>query len=215
MARYIDRPTLHPKGFSAQTALPYDLRAAEVRAAMDDLYDFLYNVNTFLTSRGYERMEELLAGAVYSGVVSELVVQSLSKQSVTLTANQWHNGRPDLVPTGLYGDTGILRGEEGVEVKASRHESGWQGHNPETGWIMIFQYRIDLITDPVEARDPTIFERVLCAYLDEADWSFSGRSGASRRTITASIRKSGTEKLRANPVYLDPDYAQHRRRQRR
>ena len=192
--------------------LPYDLRVAEVRAAMDDMYDFLYNVNSFLTGRGYDRFEEMLAGAAYSGVMSELVVQSLSKQSATLVANQWHNGRPDLIPIGAYGEEGVLRGEDGVEVKASRYESGWQGHNVENGFIMIFQYRIDAETDPVERREPTKFERVLCAYLDETDWSFSGRREGSRRTATASIRKSGTEKLAANPVYLDPGYAAHRRR---
>jgi len=44
--RYIERPTLHPKGFVQSADLPYDLRVAEVRAAMDDMYDFLYNVNS-------------------------------------------------------------------------------------------------------------------------------------------------------------------------
>jgi len=210
--RYIERPTLHPKGFVSQAKLPYDLRVAEVRAAMDDMYDFLYNVNSFLTARGYDRFEEMLAGAAYSGVMSELVVQSLSKQSATLVANQWHNGRPDLIPVGRYGEMGVLRGEEGVEIKASRYESGWQGHNIERGWIMIFQYRIDPESDPVERREPTKFERVLCAYLEEDDWSFSGRREGSRRTATASIRRSGTEKLERNPVYLDPDYAARRRR---
>ena len=206
--RYIERPTLHPRGFLPDARLPYDLRVTEVRAAMDDFYDFLYNINTFLVSRGYDRLEEMLSGATYSGLVSELVVQSMSKQSASLIANPWHNGRPDLVPRGLYGDKGVLRGEEGVEVKASRYKSGWQGHNLETGWLMIFQYNIDLLTAPIEDREPTTFDRVLCARLEESDWSFSGRGETSRRTITASVRRSGTEKLQANPVYLDPAYAQ-------
>jgi hypothetical protein len=184
---------------------------AEVRAAMDDMYDFLYNVNVFLTSRGYDRLEELLAAATYSGVVSELVVESLSKQSATLTKNPYHNGRPDLVPVDVYGDKGILRGEQGIEVKASRNASGWQGHNVETGWIMVFQYRLDRISERMEDREPTRFDRVLCANLDERDWGFSGRSEASRRTATASILKSGLAKLEANAVYLDPDALRSRR----
>ncbi len=179
---------------------------------MDDLYDFLYSVNRFLTGRGYDRLEEMLGGAAFSGVVSELLVQSLGKQSATLVKNPWHNGRPDLVPIGIYGVKGVLRGEDGVEVKASRYQSGWQGHNMEIGWIMIFQYRIDAETEPPIDREPTKFERVLCAKLEEADWSFSGRSATSRRTPTASIRKSGVEKLEAHPVYLDPDYGLNRRR---
>lgn len=169
-------------------------------------------MNKFLVDKGYDRFEETLAGATYSGVISELIVQSLSKQSATLVANQWHNGRPDLVPVGQYGDKGVLRGDDGVEVKASRYESGWQGHNLESGWIMIFQYRIDLDTHPVVDREPTRFERVLCARLEEDDWSFSGRREGSRRTITASIRKSGTDKLAAKPIYLDPHYQANRRR---
>jgi len=211
MSAYTDRPTLHPRGFRPQVTLPYGLRPAEIRAAMDDLYDFLYNVNNFLTSRGYDRLEETLAGAMFSGLMSELVVQSVSRHSVTMTKNTWHNGRPDLVPAAHYPNDSVLRGDEGIEVKASRYESGWQGHNIESGWIMIFQYKIDLETEPIEDRDPTKFERVLCARLDESDWSFSGRGAASRRTITASIRRSGTEKLAANPVYLDPVYASRRR----
>ncbi len=210
MSAYTDRPTLHPRGFLANAQLPYDLRVTEIRAAMDDFCDFLYNVNNFLVGKGYDRLEEMLSGAMYSGLVSELVVQSLSKQSAAVVANAWHNGRPDLIPRGLYGDQGVLRGEEGVEVKASRYQSGWQGHNIESGWLMIFQYHIDLTATPVEEREPTTFDRVLCAKLDEPDWSFSGRGAASRRTITASIRKSGTEKLAANPVYLDPAYASRR-----
>ena len=50
--RYVERPTLHPRGFLQEAKLPYDLRVTEVRAAMDDFYDFLYNINTFLVSRG-------------------------------------------------------------------------------------------------------------------------------------------------------------------
>ncbi len=178
---------------------------------MEDVYDFLYNVNNFLVTRGYERLEETLSGATFSGLMSELVVESLGKHSATMEKNAYHNGRPDLIPRGLYGPAGVLRGADGVEVKASRNKSGWQGHNVESGWIMIFQYGIDLITEPLTNREPTTFERVLCTQLEENDWSFSGRSASSRRTITASILRSGAEKLAGNPIYLDPSYAGRRR----
>lgn len=93
----------------------------------------------------------------------------------------------------------MLHGDHGIEVKASRFSTGWQGHNVETGWIMIVQY----FQDP---KEPTIFDRVLAAQLEPADWSFSGRGATSRRTPTASIKKSGVRKLEANAVYLDPHY---------
>lgn len=207
MAQFIERPNLHPRGFNSSVVLPYGLRAAEVRAALEDVYDFLYNVNRFLVGKGWDRLEETLMPATFSGVISEMAVQSVSKQSTAVIRNQYHNGRPDLLPRGHYPDNAILQGPEGIEVKASRNKSGWQGHNVENGWIMVFQYRLDLQGEPVEKREPTQFVRVLIAQLSEEDWSFSGRAGTSRRTPTASIRRSGAEKLLANPIYLDPTYA--------
>ncbi len=214
MARYIERPNLHPRGFNANAVLPYGLRAAEVRAALEDVYDFLYNVNRFLVGKGWERLEETLMPATFSGVISEMVVQSVSKQSTAVIKNQHHNGRPDLLPRGLYPGDDVLQGAEGIEVKASRHKSGWQGHNVESGWIMIFQYQVDIKGEPVEDREPTTFVRVLIAQLGAEDWSFSGRVGASRRTPTASVLRSGVEKLLANPIYLDPTYVPRARSER-
>lgn len=208
---FVERPTLHPRGFNFQARLPYGLRVAEIRAAMEDLYDFLHNVNRFLTSKGWDRLEEMLSAAGFSGLMSELVVQSLSKHSASMTKNKWHNGRPDLVPRGVYPRDAVLAGDQGIEVKASRYGGGWQGHNVEPGWIMIFQYQIDLRTEPSEERKPTAFQRVLAAELDADDWRFSGRGPGSRRTITASILSSGLAKLEANAVYVDPAYAASRR----
>ena len=66
---------------------------------------------------------------------------------------------------------------------------------------MIFQYSIDIETEPKENRSPTEFVQVLAAELVDDDWSFSGRKGKSRRTITASINRQGMAKLRSNPIY--------------
>ncbi len=46
---------------------------------------------------------------------------------------------------------------------------------------------------------------IISEKLDQADWSFSGRSGTSRRTPTASITAAGVEKLRNNFLYRLPD----------
>ncbi|MDP9238580.1 MAG: hypothetical protein M3P30_14500 [Chloroflexota bacterium] len=206
MANYIDRATLHPKGWNEKVNLPYGLRASEIKAAIDDIYDFLYNINRFLVERGWDRLEETLSAATFSGVMSELVVEGVSKRSVTIIKNQYHNGRPDLVPRGMYSDEGCLRGADGIEVKASRWSNGWQGHNVEDGWIMICQYYIDRQTEPIENRSPSRIDRMMCAQLTEDDWSFSGRGANSRRTPTASIKRSGVAKLEANAIYLDPTY---------
>jgi hypothetical protein len=190
---------LHPRGFNESAALPYGLRVAEIKAAIDDVYDFFYNVNRFLVDKGWDRLEETLSAASFSGMLSEMIVQGVSKRSATVNKNMHHNGRPDLVPRGHYPGDGALHGDEGIEVKASRYSTGWQGHNVESGYLLIVQFYS-------EKTEPTIIDRVMAAKLDVADWSFSGRGEASRRTPTASVKRSGVEKLAANPVYLDPGY---------
>lgn len=195
----LDRATLHPKGFNESAALPYGLRVGEVKAAIDDVYDFLHHVNKFLVDRGWDRLEETISAASFSGMLSEMIVQGVSKRSATVTKNEYHNGRPDLVPVGHYEGNAVLRGDDGIEIKASRYGTGWQGHNIETGWIMIVQYFM-------QPESATAIDRVLAAQLAPDDWSFSGRGMTSRRTPTASIRRSGVLKLEANPIYLDPSY---------
>ena len=68
---------------------------------------------------------------------------------------------------------------------------------------MVFRYAIGAQAE--EASTPLTFLEILCAKLDEADWSFSSRTGASRRTPTASITAAGVEKLRNNFLYRLPD----------
>lgn len=69
---------------------------------------------------------------------------------------------------------------------------------------MVFRYERGDPDDAVEDIDPIEFTQILAANLDEDDWSHSGRSDDSRRTITSSIISSGMYKLRSNPVYEDP-----------
>jgi len=202
MAREIPRPTLHPQGFKNAIELPYGLRVAEIKAAVDELYDFFYNVNGFLLGKGWERLEEMLAAAALSGLVSELFVSALAKQSSALVKNRWHNGRPDLLPVGFYENDRSLRAEEGIEVKASGRDGSWQGHNQEKGWLMLCQYGSDTASEPAGERQALKVVRILCAQLEEADWKFSGRNPGSRRTPTATISKA---KLLAGIVYVDRD----------
>jgi len=51
---------------------------------------------------------------------------------------------------------------------------------------------------------PFAFREVLGARVAKQDWSFAGRKGESRRTITASITRSGYEKMRQNWIYTSP-----------
>ena len=82
--------------------------------------------------------------------------------------------------------------------KGSRPASGWQGHNPEAVWLMVF--RFDSNTSNDESKEippkPFQFKGVYAAKLENSDWSFSGRSKISRRTITASVKRSGVTKMK-------------------
>ena len=80
----LDRPTLHPKGFNDGAALPYGVRVGEIKAALDDVYDFFYDVNRYLIEKGWDRLEETLMAASFSGMLSEMVVQGISKRSAAV-----------------------------------------------------------------------------------------------------------------------------------
>ena len=143
--------------------------------------------------------------AGFSGLVSNVIVRSVVRAAETATPglalNRYPNGRPDIVPRAAYPGDAVKRGATGIEVKASRYSSGWQGHNPEPGWLLIVQFNVDTKTEPIYERTPTNVSRVLCARLAGKDWKFSGRGEGSRRTPTASITQHGLLKLEAGTVY--------------
>jgi hypothetical protein len=103
----------------------------------------------------------------------------------------------------MYPEDSILHAPEGIEIKASRHSSGWQGHNPEDVWLLVFCFDSNTSRDAGRGIDPRPFRflKVVGALLAKQDWQFSGRSATSRRTITASVKRSGFEKMEANWIY--------------
>ena len=130
-------------------------------------------------------------------------MKNIAKVSKTLDANLKVGGHPDLLPKDYYTSNLVLKGDEGIEVKASIQKGGWQGHNPEECWLIVFRYAIGEQSSGESI--PLTFIEILCAKLLKSDWSFSGRQGSSRRTPTASITSSGVEKLRANFIYRIPE----------
>lgn len=211
-APYLRRPNLDPAHINPRAQLPYQLTVDQVMRTLERTYDFLHDLNVFLTLPGneYGRLEDLLLGNSFAGVLSEVLVRTLARTVPSLAANRKVGGFPDVLPIELFGaHPAELHAEHGIEVKASKQSGGWQGHNPEAGWYMIFRYAIDTATLPVEARASTRFVQVLAARLEMSDWKFAGRGRGSRRTPTASISKAGMHKLRANPVYQHPAYVVH------
>lgn len=195
-------PLLPDKWFNPRATLPYGLKVRQVKAAMREAYRFLYKTNAFLLKSGYKRLEDFMPGNAFSGLVSEVLVQSMSKHSPRLTKNLRVGGHPDLIPKGHYRGNKILQGDQGIDVKSSKQAGGWQGHNPEAGWVMVFRFRLG----------PFELVEVLAARLARRDWSFSGRGETSRRTITASMKKQAVERLRNNWIYRNPGYEVKRKK---
>ena len=110
--------------------------------AVAETYRLFHGLNNFLLSNGFRPLEELLLGNSFSGIISEFLVKNIARASQTLEANMKIGGHPDLLPKGYYTSNSVLKGDEGIEVKSSIQPRGWQGHNPETCWLMIFRYAI-------------------------------------------------------------------------
>jgi hypothetical protein len=110
----------------------------------------------------------------------------------------------------VFPDNAVQHTNQGIEIKASRYHQGWQGHNREAIWLMVFVFDSNRPKDEADGNPPQPFRfvKVVGAQLEEADWSFSGRSPTSRRTITASVLKSGYDKMMDNWLYKAPELIQ-------
>lgn len=194
---------IESKGFNPKAKLPHGLLAKHIRGAMRDYLDFLGFINQALGAKKIQRLESFLMPANFSSIVGEFMTATIPKHCRTLVKNNYHNGHPDLIPAGIYERDACLHGDKGIEVKASRHLSGWQGHNPEDVWLMVFVFESNSPRDVALRRGaiPFRFLKVVGAELTKEDWQFSGRSATSRRTITASVRRSGFQKMEANWIY--------------
>ena len=196
---------VNPNRFNPNCSLPYGLTVEHVRRAMEDFIDFLGFINQQLHSKGIPRLESFLMPANFSSIVGEFINIRIPEYCPYLAKNRYHNGHPDLIPKGRFPDDAVQYAQDGIEVKGSRHASGWQGHNPESIWLMVFYFDSNTSNDRIRgvAPKPFRFKGVYAAKLDKNDWAFSGRSETSRRTITASVTQSGVEKMKANWIYED------------
>lgn len=189
--------------FNPPAQIPYGCTVEHIRETMNGFLDFLEFVNTQLHTKGIPRLERFLMPANFSSIVGEFMTVNLPNHCLTIVKNNYHNGHPDLLPKGKYLGDSILHADEGIEVKASRYTRGWQGHNPEDTWLMVFVFDANRANDNVKGIQPFPFRflKVVGALLKKSDWKFSGRTGKSRRTITASVTRSGYDKMEENWIY--------------
>ena len=191
------------KAFNPKAKIPYGVTVEHIRLAMEEFIGFLGFVNGQLRTKKIDRLEAFLMPANFSSIVGEFVGAVIPKYCKSVCRNLYHNGHPDILPKGRFAGDCIQQGTEGIEIKGSRHQSGWQGHNAEEIWLMVFVFDANASRDKGQGKDPKPFRfvKVIGAQLEKSDWQFSGRSATSRRTITASVKRSGFEKLEANWIY--------------
>ena len=189
--------------FNLAVALPYELRVEDFRLAMQDAYDFFYDVNEFLEKKGLGRLDDMLRPAAMSGVLSDMLTSSLARHARALTGNRWHNGHPDLVVRGLYAKNSVEAGEQGVEVKATRNPGGAvDTHGAREQWMCVFVYAVDGESEPATARRPMRFTEVYIAKVTTEDFRSNARRG-DIGTRTATLHREGLKKLRHGWIYLD------------
>lgn len=198
------------ENFNLKARIPFGVSVEQIFHSMIDFTDFLRTVDTELARKGMARLEEMLMPANFGSMVGEFITSNLPKHCPTIAKNTYHNGHPDLLPAGKYPENAAQHvGSDGIEVKASRYRKGWQGHNPEDVWLMVFVFEGGRPADARISKERTRF-RFLAVYgaqLEKADWQFAGRSQTSRRTITATVLPSGYEKMAKNWIYLAPESA--------
>lgn len=189
--------------FNSNYTLPYDLEAKHIKKAMEEFLSFIGFINQQLRTNNMPRLESFLMPANFSSIVGEFMNSSIPKYCSSLAKNQYHNGHPDLIPIGKFPENSVQHSNDGIEVKGSRHARGWQGHNPESVWLMVFYFDSNTSNDKKRKIGPKPFEfkGVYAAKLEKSDWTFSGRSATSRRTITASVNRSGIDKMKGNWIY--------------
>ncbi len=113
---------------------------------------FLEIVNQALHSKKMDRLESILMPANFSSIVGEFVGAAIPKFHPKLVRNRYPNGHPDLIPVGLYPDDKIKMATEGIEVKGSQQLRGWQGHNPEDTWLMVFVFESNKPQDKLKEK---------------------------------------------------------------
>jgi hypothetical protein len=195
------------EGFNHDAVIPYGVTTGHVRRAMIEFTEFLGFIDTQLCTKGMERFEDMLMPANFSSMVGEFMTASIPKYCAMVAKNTYHNGHPDILPAGKYPKNSAQHaGADGIEVKASRYLKGWQGHNPEDVWLMIFVFASGRPSDKAKGIEPKPLRFLLVAGapLEKQDWLFAGRSDTSRRTITASVTKTGYDKMMANWIYKAP-----------
>lgn len=196
----ITRNIVDASKFNKKAQLPYQLRLQDFEMAMQDVYDFFFDVNAHLVKKGLLRLDDMLRPAIMSGVLSDMLTASMAKHSRVLTQNCYFNGHPDLVVQGVYPGNAVKAGTDGIEIKATRKSGGAvDTHGARDQWMTVFVYDIDNVTEPAHKRKPMSFTEVYLGKVTTEDFRKNARGELGTRTAT--LHKEGIKKLRENWIY--------------
>lgn len=198
----VTRQEVYTDKFNPAPLLPYNLRVIDFQSAMQDVYDFFYDVNQFLRDKDLSRLDDMLRKANLSGTISDMLTDSLAKHSRSLTRNNYHNGHPDLVVAGAYVDDSVKAGEKGIEIKSTLKRGGAvDTHGGRKQWMCVFVYETDNLTQPATDRAPLVFREVYLSEVDPDDFRTNNRGTLGTRTST--LDRQGILRLRSNWIYMD------------
>lgn len=186
--------------FNPEADYRYELRRNDFLMAMQDVYDFFFDVNSQLFRKGLDRLDDMLRPAIMSGVISDMLTASLAKHSRVLTENRFFNGHPDLVVRGVYANNSVQAGTEGIEIKTTRKSGGAvDTHGARDQWMCVFVYQTDNQTEPATERRAMVFTEVFLGKVETADFRKNARGELGTRTAT--LHKDGIRKLRDNWIF--------------
>lgn len=174
---------------------PYGLTKDHIRQSVKKTESFFLGINQASTSNTQPYLLDILATNSVSGLVSDLMINEISALCSGLGRNTKTGGYPDLLPVVEFEGLSEQRAASGIEVKASKKNNVWQGHNVEEGWLLAIKYTIR------KEEHDIIIDNVYLANLSKEDWTFCPRGEKSRRTPTATINKAGTKKLKDGEIY--------------
>ena len=196
----IYRNTVDTTKFNKNVVLPFELRIQDFQSAIQDIYDFFFDVNSHLIGKGLQRLDDMLRPAIMSGLLSDMLTASLAKHSRVLTENLYHNGHPDLIVQGAYAANSVKSGTEGVEIKTTRKAGGAvDTHGARNQWMCVWVYDVDNTTEPARDRQPMKFTEVYLGEVVVDDFRKNSRGELGTRTAT--LHKDGIKKLRDNWVF--------------
>lgn len=165
------RQSIDASAFNSAADLPFELRLKDFEIAIQDVYDFFFDVNTLFQRKGLPRLDDELRPAIMSGMLSDMLTASLANHSRTLTQNKHFNGHPDLVVNGRYPNNSVKAGTDGVEIKTTRKVGGAvDTHGAREQWMCVFVYSVDNASEPAERRTPTTFTEVYLAQVTTDDF---------------------------------------------